>query len=88
MAGGSVAIGSATEKVNKDYYLYSSQVYWTMTPYIINHKNSLLHVVNQEGKISSNGAIDARGIRPVIALKNNVNVISGDGSVSEPYFLG
>lgn len=88
LAGGSVAIGSATEKVNKDYYLYSSQVYWTMTPYIINHKNSLLHVVDQEGKISSNGAIDARGIRPVIALKNNVNVISGDGSVSEPYFLG
>ena len=37
LAGGSVAIGSATGKVNKDYYLYSSQVYWTMAPYIINH---------------------------------------------------
>ena len=71
-----------------------SEVWWTMTPseFLVNTANSQLmeaFFVRGEGKypgrlvqwlVSAHGAI-----RPVVSLKAEVVVTSGDGSANNPY---
>ena len=72
---------------NSNYYLYSGQNYWTMSP------NKLLGLV--EGRyVASFGGVDedykyintSIGARPVINLKSEV-LLQGTGTVSDPYHL-
>lgn len=65
-------------------YLYSGNTYWTMSPAYYNGTNAYNYVV-QNGKLNAITTSTSANIRPVITLKNNVKVLSGDGSLSSPY---
>ena len=70
---------------NTNTYLYTGQDYWTMSPsYFLNSAN--VYCVGSRGGFN----IDIvtwtdRGVRPVINLKANVTILSGDGSSLNPY---
>jgi len=76
MAGG----GSSNTK----YYLYSSNSYWTMTPYRYSSGSgsNVRYVYN--GYTSYEGVNEEKGIIPVISLKSNA-LKTGAGSKTTPY---
>ena len=84
-----VLTGITWHDVNTGSYLYTGQTYWTMSPYHYNSSaGALVFVVYDYGDHDDNnfGWVDyAYGVRPVINLKANVTILSGDGSSLNPY---
>ena len=83
MAGGVIHSFS-----NQSYYLCTDQAYWTMTPYYY-YRSSRAHVfsVNYDGYFTDDYVNSHAGIRPVINLRADVTISSGDGSASNPYVI-
>lgn len=73
-------------KINKASFLSTSDKYWTMSPAYFNGTSAYNFLVDgtNENAISVN---TSAGVRPVIAIKNTVKLLSGDGSLSSPYKL-
>lgn len=65
-------------------FLYTDSSYWTMTPAYFNGSDAYNFVVSK-GKLITNKVNSINTIRPVIALKGNIKVVSGDGSINNPY---
>lgn len=83
--------GGAYGQTNYGYYLYTDQLYWTMSPFYFYTTSAYLFAVNSAGSISGslvhNQFVNCTlGIRPVINLKNDV-ILSGSGTVSDPYVV-
>ena len=77
--------GGVDELNNTNYYLYTGQEYWTMSPsyypyaYMFSTKNM--------GALSDwASVVNAWGIRPVINLKADVR-LTGTGTATDPYRL-
>ena len=65
-------------------FLNSSNVYWTMSPAYFDGTSAYNFTVDNNNAVPT--TVDTvAGVRPVIALKSNVVVLSGDGSLSSPY---
>ena len=77
--------GGRTE-MNKSYYLYNGQNYWTITPsdWASASVYSYNFIVRDDGFLNGRGVHGLRGLRPVINLKSNVN-ITGTGTINDPY---
>ena len=78
---------NASTYENKNYYLYTGKWYWTMTP--VYWSGSLVGVggVNSDGYLYYNRVRYSDGVRPVLSLKSEVLVTSGDGTLSSPYVI-
>ena len=73
---------------NNGYYLYTSQYYWTLSPFFYS-SGAWVFPVFQDGSLTGNFVDYAEGgIRPVINLKANVKITSGNGTGSNPYVIG
>lgn len=66
-----------------DGYLNNGLVWWTLTPY----SSSNVRGVGGSGSASNYGPSDAYGARPSINLKSSVKIVSGDGTIDNPYRL-
>lgn len=77
---------SSGMKINDASFLSTSGKYWTMSPAYFNGTSAYNFLVDgtTENAISVN---TSAGVRPVIAIKNTVKLLSGDGSLSSPYKL-
>ena len=69
---------------NKQFYLYTNQYYWTMSPYCFNGGYAHVFLVYSSGGLDSSYVDDSFGVRPVINLKADVT-LSGSGTTSTPY---
>ena len=70
---------------NFDYYLYTGNDYWTMSPYHFNgYYASVLLVLSNGNPFGSSGVFNSNGVRPVINLKPN-SLKLGDGTATDPY---
>ena len=70
---------------NSNYYLYSGQNYWTMSPHNFNGSSADECAVFSDGKASARGNVGASvGARPVLNLKAEV-LVQGSGTASDPY---
>jgi len=67
-------------------YLRSSSLYWTMSPARFSAGASVMYFIDGTGS-TNNTIVNAGGfgIRPVIALRHDVELLSGDGSATNPY---
>ena len=83
-----VRMAGGTTSSNSSYYLYTGQIYWTMSPYYFNAAYSSASVfrVNSSGVLSSSNVHSTRGVRPVIYIASNVR-ITGSGTISDPYVV-
>jgi len=70
---------------NSNYYLYSGQYYWTMSPYyaVVGYANERTVILN--GKADSDSlVINTNGARPVLNLSSEI-LKNGNGTASDPY---
>ena len=78
-----------TSSTNYGYYLYTGNIYWTMSPFHFNatYSYAIVFRVNSDGALDHN-SVDwtAPGVRPVISLTTN-NTITGSGTISDPYVV-
>ena len=64
-------------------YLNNGLVWWTLTPYT----SSDVRYVHYTGDANSYSPSGAYGARPSINLKSSVKIVSGDGTIDNPYRL-
>lgn len=67
-------------------YLNSITEYW-----LLNRKDnrfSYIHLLSGDDTISTNESTNISGVRPVLVLKNDLYLLSGDGSINTPYRIG
>ena len=70
---------------NNDW-LYNSSIHqWTIMPHASN--SYYVFHVRTAGFLSGYDVTNSYGARPVVHLKSNIKIVSGDGSSSNPYIL-
>ena len=73
---------------NTSYYLYNNQYYWTMSPYgFFSSGYATVFVMYSSGNLIDWDVSLTRGVRPVINLKADVTILSGNGTSSSPYIV-
>lgn len=77
--------GINTRENNKNNYLDSSIAFWTMSPAYID--TSAYNIIVNKGKLSVSKVSNENIVRPVITLKKDVLVKTGDGSMDNPYII-
>ena len=85
-----VMAGLAWNANNSSNYLYTNQVYWTMSP--ATHDSSVAYpawayYVNSYGSLSNLWVNNEYGVRPVINLRNDITILSGNGTATNPYVV-
>lgn len=80
--------GGNPKSDNTNYYLYTNQDYWSMSPYGFYEDYGYTFYTTSSGKISdSTPDRTALGVRPVISISKDAN-LSGDGTWNNPYVVG
>ncbi len=80
--------GGVYNVVNIRYYLYTGQNYWTLSSVAFNSSDAFASVwrVNYDGRLGPWYSVAySYGIRPVINLKADIQITSGDGSATYPF---
>ncbi len=67
--------GSSDSYINNGYYTYLSNT---------NNENEIWYIDN-DGNLETNDGTDIYGIKPVITLNTNVELVKGDGTKDNPY---
>lgn len=60
---------------------------WTMTQYI-SSSDKAFYIFSNGNLMSEDNFLSSRNVRPTVYLKSSVYIISGDGSMMNPYKLG
>lgn len=84
-----VYAGGVGAKSNLSYYLYTSNEYWTVSPYRFSSAGAAyaFYVDSDSGGIINlSGVNNTYGVRPVINLSSNVTV-TGSGTIADPYIV-
>ncbi len=81
LAGGSWTLA------NDNYYLYTNQYWWTMSPsnFYYNHAGNL--DIYSDGELYDYYVSRFEGVRPSISLAPGTKITSGDGSMNSPFEL-
>ena len=73
---------------NSNYYLYTDQDYWTISPSSFSLYGALNAVImSNTGGLSYDTTGTILGVRPVISLKIDTIIESGDGTQNNPYVI-
>ena len=73
---------------NSAYYLYNSQYFWTLSPsyFESNYSHSDVWCMDYNGAMHFWSYVSSSfGVRPVINLKSDIIISSGDGTADAPY---
>ena len=83
-----VVLAGGYYSFSSGYYLYSGNIYWTMSPRYVNGSDAYVCDISSSGGAFGYNAVDvSRGVRPTINLKAD-SLKLGDGSASNPYRVG
>jgi len=84
-----VYAGMANGYLNKLSYVYSTEWYWTMSPFYFNATSSsaLEFHLSNEGRVGGTWVTDASAVRPVINLKSDVEITGGIGTANDPFVV-
>ena len=80
------ALAGGYSATNHDYYLYTGNYYWTMSPSGYNGTAAYEFRLDSDGIASSAWVTVARGVRPVLNLKSG-SLTQGQGTASDPYLV-
>lgn len=83
-----VLAGSVFTELSNSSYLNTGSEWWLMTPalYDLSH-NIFVFNVTTNGSLGINSIHSELGVRPVVSLKANAKITSGDGSQNSPYVI-
>ncbi|HIT22075.1 MAG TPA: hypothetical protein IAB56_03745 [Candidatus Scybalousia intestinigallinarum] len=81
--------GGVYLSANPEYYLYTGQIYWTMSPYYFTSSNASAHAwhVNSTGSLHAYWVSASYGVRPVVNLSADILITGGDGTKVNPYMV-
>ena len=81
--------GGVWDTINRDFYLYTDNMYWTITPhdYTVAYKANMFAIDSSGCLYYGFGVNDTHGVRPVINLKSDVTIPSGTGTSTNPYII-
>ena len=79
--------GGVWNTANSNYYLHNGKPFWTISPSCLPKEYSFVNVfhMHSSGALSAHNVIDSYGVRPVINLKAEVEISSGDGTSIAPF---
>ena len=80
MAGGVIGVQ------NTSYYLWNAAYYWTMSPSYFSNNSAGVFLIYSYGGLTHSNLNLTFGVRPVINLSSNVEII-GSGTSSDPYVV-
>ena len=69
---------------NSNYYLYTGQLYWTMSPDNFYGYRATERRVNSSGGVDGYNVFSTNGARPVLNLSSEI-LNNGNGTASDPY---
>ena len=72
---------------NTNYYLYTGQYYWTMSPFAFSSGRADMFSVNSFGALTYSNVYNASSVRPVLNLSFDVIASGGDGTMNNPYVV-
>ena len=84
LTSGEVVLAGGYYFPNSQYYLYTGNDYWTMSPSVFDGEYAQIGMIIAEGEAITDYSQSIYGIRPVINLKPN-SLKFGDGSALNPY---
>ncbi|MFI3261061.1 MAG: hypothetical protein R3Y13_05060 [bacterium] len=88
LAGGSYGNGNgAVLATNTDFYLYTNQTYWTLSPYSF-PSNVAVGFVSSSGYLRDDYVNYDYGLRPTITLNSTAQITGGTGTGTDPYVIG
>ena len=74
-------------KYNTNYYLYTNQNYWLLSPSCIDYYVLEMYV-SKSGTVYDGGTVtNIKGVRPALTLKSEATILNGDGSQNNPYVI-
>ena len=80
-----VVLAGGWSSSNSNYYLYTGQLYWTMSPNDFNDNNVHERSVHSNGNANTISYVSStNGTRPVLNLSSEI-LKNGNGTVSDPY---
>ena len=82
-----VMYAGGTSSNNKEYYLYSGSLYWTMAPSSYAPGFAHVGIVSYIGDLSDYIVLNARAVRPVVSLKSDA-ISGGSGTAASPFLVG
>ncbi len=72
---------------NTDFYLYSGDWYWTMTPFAAAGGSAGVDFVFSGGYLGNVGVSGSGGVRPVVSLSSDA-ISGGKGTMDDPWIVG
>ena len=72
---------------NTDFYLYSGDWYWTMTPFAAAGGRTLVGDVFYGGDLDNGVVSSTGGLRPVVSLSSDA-ISGGKGTMDDPWIVG
>lgn len=81
-----VVLAGSWSSRNYDYYLYSGQSYWTMSPNLFYGDIAYERYVDFDGSADDSNVHYTYGVRPVLNLSSEI-LKNGNGTASDPYHL-
>lgn len=82
-----VMYAGGTTSSNNEYYLYSGNYYWTMTPISYASGRALVDEVYSGGYLGRNFVNYSDAVRPVVSLKSDA-ISGGSGTAASPFLVG
>ena len=77
--------GATTSSGNSNYYLYTGEYYWLLSPTSFYSNASSNFRMGANGDLTYLGTDLTNGVRPSISLSSNVVLSKGKGTSEEPY---
>ena len=79
--------GGVYLSANPEYYLYTGQTYWTMSPYYFYSSRAFAYAwrVFSTGDLNAYWVSTSFGVRPVVNLSPDILITGGDGTKNNPY---
>ena len=71
---------------NSRYYLYTQSNYWTMSPFWSGDGAGVFYIT-RNGSFEGGYVDGVLGVRPVINLRSDVTISSGNGTASQPFVI-
>ena len=81
-----MAAGGFVDSPNYDYYMYTGDYYWTMSPSVFDGGNAGEWCVSSDGSFYYGSVSHTFGVRPVVSLKSDVQ-LSGSGTINDPWIV-
>lgn len=75
--------------MNSKFYINAGEgcYMWTASPTYNSDEDMRIVYLNPNGSIGMTALSSVLGVRPIINLKSNVTIMSGAGTINDPYII-